>query len=173
MTNIAACLSTGNNEWRTPPPLYRFLCPWGGATVDAACTLENRLAERGITAQENALLVPWGTMEDDVWCNPPYGRLLLPFVRRAINQAPQVRSITLLIPARTDTKAFRELWDSPYCREIAFLQGRVSFLLPDGTTAAPAPFPSMVARLQNTSWDRRFRAPDVILIPKERWSACQ
>lgn len=47
----------------------------------------------------------------------------------------------MLIPARTDTKAFKMLYE--YGSEITFITGRLRF-----NDAGPAPFPSMLVKLE-------------------------
>jgi hypothetical protein len=96
----------------------------------------------------DALAVPWAPMWRRVWVNPPYSRgLQRRFIEKAAREARAGAMVVMLLPARTDTKAFHEhLWDGeahtcrPWVRELRFLRGRVRFV---GAPAA-APFPSMV-----------------------------
>jgi hypothetical protein len=43
-----------------------------------------------------------------VFCNPPYGREIGKWTRKAVEQAAQGKTIVLLIPSRTDTKWWHE-----------------------------------------------------------------
>ena len=77
------------------------------------------------------------------WCNPPYSRGLQ---ARFIEAAALRREVVMLLPARTDTKAFHayiydaETWQPRLGVEIRFLPGRLKF----GGSTNSAPFPSMI-----------------------------
>ena len=77
-----------------------------------------------------------------VFCNPPYGREVGKWVRKAYEEAKHGATVVLLIPARTDTTYFH---DYIYGRaEIRFVRGRLRFTDEEGKAYAAAPFPSMV-----------------------------
>ena len=77
-----------------------------------------------------------------VFCNPPYGRQIGQWVRKAYEEAQRGTTVVLLIPARTDTTYFH---DYIYGKaEIRFVRGRLRFTDEEGNAYAPAPFPSMV-----------------------------
>jgi site-specific DNA-methyltransferase (adenine-specific) len=71
----------------------------------------------------------------NVFCNPPFGRSedgtsVADWVKKCREQMtyPTINSIILLLPASTETTFWHEhIW--PTATAIAFLQGRVSFLL--------------------------------------------
>lgn len=76
-----------------------------------------------------------------MFCNPPYGRALGAWVRKAYEEAQAGTTVVLLIPARTDTAYFH---DYIYGKaEIRFLRGRLHFEDEDGNRFPPAPFPSI------------------------------
>jgi hypothetical protein len=70
-----------------------------------------------------------------VFCNPPYGNAMVPFLHQAENADVAV----FLIPARTDTRWFHGII-LPKADEIRFIKGRLKF----GDAKYNAPFPSMV-----------------------------
>ena len=77
-----------------------------------------------------------------VFCNPPYGREIGKWVRKAYEESRSGTTVVLLIPARTDTAYFH---DYIYGKaEIRFLRGRLHFTDEEGNAYAPAPFPSML-----------------------------
>lgn len=82
---------------------------------------------------------PWsGT----VWCNPPYGREIGKWVKKA---AEKTCTVVMLLPARTDTAWFH---DFIYGKaEIRFVRGRLKF----GGCRNSAPFPSMVVIFRRKS----------------------
>lgn len=74
-----------------------------------------------------------------VFCNPPYGRAIGLWVRKAYQESRKAdTTVVMLLPARTDTAWFH---DYIYHRaEIRFIRGRLKF----GDARQSAPFPSMV-----------------------------
>lgn len=79
-----------------------------------------------------------------VFCNPPYGRKVGEWVKKAYMEGQKDDTlVVMLIPARTDTKYFH---DYIYHKaEIRFIKGRLRF----GGSQNSAPFPSMLAIYDN------------------------
>lgn len=73
-----------------------------------------------------------------VFCNPPYGRELPKWIKKAHDEAEKGALVVMLIPARTDTRAFHDY--IYHQAEIRFLRGRIRFV----GSKWGAPFPSMV-----------------------------
>lgn len=73
-----------------------------------------------------------------VFCNPPYGRELPKWIKKAHDEAEKGALVVMLIPARTDTRAFHDY--IYHQAEIRFLRGRIRFV----GSKWNAPFPSMV-----------------------------
>lgn len=72
--------SSSSGEWTTPHDLFAELDAEFHFDVDAASTDENALCERHFTAADDGLAQEWsGT----VWCNPPYGRQIGKWMRKA------------------------------------------------------------------------------------------
>lgn len=89
-------------------------------------------AKKFYSPQQNGLNQKW---EGARWCNPPYGRKIGEWIKKA---AESEATVVMLLPARTDTK-----WFHDYCLKfgkIEFLKGRLKF----GDAKENAPFPSMV-----------------------------
>ena len=122
-------------EWTTPKTVFDELNKEFNFDLDVASTHENALCEKHFTQAENGLVQSWGGY--NVFCNPPYSNLG-EWIKKAYEERNQANCIVLLIPSRTDTKAFHEY--IYHKAEIRFLKGRLRF--GDGTK--PAPFPSMV-----------------------------
>jgi phage N-6-adenine-methyltransferase len=102
--------------------------------VDVCALPENAKVGRYFTPQENGLAQEWRGV---CWMNPPYGRGIGAWVRKAYESAQDGATVVCLLPARTDTA-----WFHDYCQrgEIRFLRGRLKF----GGSKNSAPFPSMV-----------------------------
>jgi hypothetical protein len=69
--------------------------------------------------------------------NPPYGREIKKWVKKAYESSLLGATVVCLVPSRTDTS-----WWHEYCvkGEIEFIRGRLKF----GGSKSPAPFPSAV-----------------------------
>ena len=80
-----------------------------------------------------------------VFCNPPYGRVIGEWVKKAYQESKQPNTlVVMLLPARTDTRWFH---DYIYGKaEIRFVKGRLKF----GGCDNPAPFPSMIVIFKKT-----------------------
>ena len=65
---------------------------------------------------------------DCVWLNPPYGRAMPKFLKKAQEEVEKgrVNRVVCLIACRTDTKVFHELIFEK-ASEIFFIKGRISF----------------------------------------------
>lgn len=130
--------STGNIIQETPQDFFDFLNGIFRFDLDVCALPENAKCERYYTPSDDGLKNPW---RGGVWCNPPYGKDIINWVRKASEEyvKPYCRFIVMLLPARTDTKWFQE-YVYPYAR-LWFVDGRLRF----GGAQTSAPFPSMVA----------------------------
>jgi len=69
--------------------------------------------------------------------NPPYGREIAAFMRKAYEESLNGATVVCLVPSRTDT----EWWHRYATRgQAIFLRGRLKF----GGASTSAPFPSAV-----------------------------
>lgn len=145
--------STGKDTWETPPELWAALNREFAFCWDVAANSQNYKGERGCyygpgsEYGDDALAIPWGPFISACWCNPPYSRGLQgKFIAKAASEREQGCTTVMLLPARTDTKAFhRYIWDCERHTprpgvEVRFLPGRLKFV----GAPASAPFPSMI-----------------------------
>lgn len=121
-------------EWATPQDFFDRLDDEFHFTLDACATPENAKCERYYTKEQDGLAQPW---QGVVWVNPPYGREIGKWVRKAYESSLQGAAVVCLLPARTDTA-----WWHDYCTkgEVRFIRGRLKF----GGSKNSAPFPSAV-----------------------------
>lgn len=149
-------LKPGNSqEWETPPELFEALNAEFGFQLDAAASDTNHLCPLYFTKEESALEYGWSHqlsfwgVTPVIWCNPPYGPLAQKFIEKAATERELGVTTVMLIPARTDTKAWHQfIWDNKGHHprtgvEVRFLPGRLKFRL-DGKPLGPATFPSAV-----------------------------
>ncbi len=132
---LAVHFSSQSNEWTTPRSVFDELDGEFHFTLDPCCTHENAKCKRHFTAAENGLAQNW--KGQTVFTNPPYGREIGLWMRKAYHSALAGATVVCLVPARTDT-----IWWHAYATkgEVRFLKGRLKF----GNATASAPFPSAV-----------------------------
>ena len=130
-----ALLSHASDEWSTPEYIYNQVvkkgmfdpCPLGGSV--------------------DGLKTDWGPSN---FVNPPYSQLRK-WIEKSITEHRKGKAVTLLIPARTDTKAFKLLYE--YGSNITFIYGRLRF-----SEGGPDPFPSMLVELNGRgATETRFK----------------
>lgn len=126
--------SSKSCEWETPIAFFKALDARYHFTLDVCATRENAKCEAYFTREDDGLSQKWHGI---CWMNPPYGREIAKWVRKAYETSLQGGTVVCLLPARTDTA-----WWHDYCMkgDILFIRGRLKF----GGSANPAPFPSAV-----------------------------
>lgn len=135
-----ALLSSEKMDWCTPKELFERLDDEFHFTLDAAASDTNAKCKRYYTEDTDGLAQSWAG--ETVFCNPPYGREIGKWVRKAYQEAQEDVTVVLLIPARTDTSYFHDcILDKA---ELRFLRGRLRFEDEQGAYKWSAPFPSMV-----------------------------
>ena len=78
-----------------------------------------------------------------VFCNPPYGRAIQDWVRKAYEESHKPGTIiAMLIPSRTDTQYWHDYILNGKADEVRFIKGRLKFTDEDGNAKESAPFPS-------------------------------
>lgn len=138
----ATLLSSKNMCWCTPQDFFDKLNEEFNFVLDAAATDKTAKCSLYYTPETDGLSQSWDC-GGAVFCNPPYGREIGKWVKKAYQESIVCcNPIVLLIPARTDTNYFH---DYIYGKaEIRFIRGRLRFTDESGNPSAPAPFPSMV-----------------------------
>jgi len=121
-------------EWETPQYLFDQLNIVYHFTLDPCATVQNAKCAHFFTKEHNGLLQMWDGV---AFMNPPYGREIGKWVRKAYEASLEGVTVVCLLPARTVTR-----WFHDYCLKgkITFLRGRLKF----GTARNSAPFPSML-----------------------------
>jgi site-specific DNA-methyltransferase (adenine-specific) len=72
------------------------------------------------------------------YCNPPYGRQIGAWIKKAYDESKKGKTVVMLLPCRTDTRWWHEYVMK--AKEIRFIKGRLKF----GGAKTNAPFPSCV-----------------------------
>ena len=152
-------------DWGTPRAFLEWLETDRSWTpnLDAAASIRNAKAPHFFTEDDDSLSKDWF---GDVWLNPPFGNELPKFMKKCAEQIKrkEVRSIMVLIPARTDTKWFHEIV-MPHAYLVYLIKGRFNHVRSNAVEGANAPFPSMLVLY------RKHRLPDAgittLEVPKE------
>lgn len=150
--------SSKSNEWETPSHVFDYYNRVYRFELDVAATDENHLCENYFTKETNALVSNFHTYKN-VWMNPPYGRDMSKFIKKAYDEYNKtdsnIQNMVWLIPARTDTKAWHEYVMKS--SEIHFIRGRLKFVNKtlDDISPNSAPFPSCIVVFQRLYKDQR------------------
>lgn len=76
--------SSETDMWATPQELFDELNNEFSFTLDACAVRENAKCHNYYTPEQDGLAQPW---TGRVWCNPPYGRSLGKWVKKASETA--------------------------------------------------------------------------------------
>lgn len=138
---IAVHFSSATDMWATPQDFFDALNAEFGFTLDVCATADNAKCARFYTQTDDGLSQPW---EGVCWMNPPYGRTIGRWMRKAYESSQQGATVVCLVPARTDTA-----WWHDYAvkGEVRFIRGRLKF----GGSKNSAPFPSAVVVFRPTT----------------------
>lgn len=134
--NTNVMFSSATDLWETPQEFFDKLDKEFGFDVDVCATAENAKCPIYFSPEADGLKMCWSGV---CWCNPPYGREIGKWVKKAHDAACEGHAtVVMLLPARTDTKWFHDYIYGT--AEIRFVKGRLKF----GGSKHGAPFPSMV-----------------------------
>lgn len=145
--NTSLMFSSASDEWETPQCIYDLLHAEFDFDVDLAATAENTKCQSFYDKASNSLEQDWVGTFHRGWINPPYSRnKCAHFIHKAARQRIRGFTTVMLLPSRTDTKAFHahiydvSNWKPREGVEIRFLPGRLKF----SNSKTAAPFPSMI-----------------------------
>lgn len=126
--------SSATDLWSTPQNFFDKLHGEFCFDLDVCSTHENAKVQKHFTKEDDGLSQQWSGV---CWMNPPYGREIGAWMRKAHESAMGGAVVVCLVPARTDTK-----WWHDYAiqHEVRFIRGRLKF----GDAKNSAPFPSAV-----------------------------
>lgn len=136
--------SSKSNEWATPQNLFDELNEEFNFTLDPCATDENAKCSKYFTIEGDGLSKDWSN--NVVFMNPPYGREIKKWIKKAYEESLNGATVVCLIPARTDTTYWHDfIFDK--ANDIRFLRGRLKF----GNSKNSAPFPSAIVVYQGVT----------------------
>ena len=136
-------LKSDRTDWETPRELFDRLDLFWHFDLDAAASDTNHLCADYYTKETDGLAHSWAGRR--VWCNPPYGKQIADWVRKAYEETRDGQTLVImLVPARTDTRWYHD-YIQGHAAEVKFIRGRLKYTL-GGVAQNSAPFPSMLVR---------------------------
>jgi len=138
---VSVHFSSATPEWSTPQDFFDSLNEeFGPFDVDVCASEWNAKCPRYFTQETNGLSQDW---TGKVWMNPPYGRTIGQWMKKAYESSLSGARVVCLVPARTDTA-----WWHDFATKgtIRFIRGRLKF----GGHENSAPFPSAVVIFDST-----------------------
>lgn len=126
--------TSNTDQWATPQDFFDKLDKEFEFDIDVCADLHNHKCRNYFSKEQDGLKQDWKGV---CWMNPPYGRVIGDWVKKAYESSLNGATVVCLLPARTDTK-----WWHEYCMkgEIRLVKGRLKF----GDSKNSAPFPSAV-----------------------------
>jgi len=126
--------SSKTDLWATPQAFFDKYNEIYQFSLDVCANDDNAKCSTYFTKEQDGLSKEWNGI---CWMNPPYGREIKHWVKKAYESSLNGATVVCLLPARTDTA-----WWHDYCvkGKIEFIRGRLKF----GNSKNPAPFPSAI-----------------------------
>lgn len=132
MTINKGLFTSKTDMWATPIDFFERVNKEFDFDLDVCASEDNHKCDKYFTESDNGLEQEWNGV---CWMNPPYGKDIKHWIKKAYEESLKGTTVVCLIPSRTDTKYWHE-----YCMkgEIRFVKGRLKF----GNGEGSAPFPS-------------------------------
>ena len=127
--------SSATDLWATPQDFFdQQNVLHGPFDIDVCADVTNAKCAKFFDKAVDGLSQQW---TGKCWMNPPYGRDIGKWMKKAKESAVAGAMVVCLVPARTDTKWWH---DYAMSGDIVFIRGRLKF----GGSKNSAPFPSAV-----------------------------
>lgn len=133
---LSVHFSSATDDWPTSEEYFARLSKLFNFTLDPCASADNAKCEVFFDIAKDGLSQSWQT-DGAVFMNPPYGRNIARWVKKAYEESLKGTPVVCLLPARTDTA-----WWQDYCTKgiVRFVRGRLRF----GEAKNSAPFPSAI-----------------------------
>lgn len=133
----AGMFSSNTDLWATPQSFFDELDKEFHFDVDVCADETNHKCQKYFTKEMDGLSQDWKGI---CWMNPPYGREIGKWVKKAYESMKHGATVVCLLPSRTDTKWFHDYCLKMKQETLRFIKGKLHFN--DSKNAAP--FPSVV-----------------------------
>jgi site-specific DNA-methyltransferase (adenine-specific) len=113
-------------EYSTPWEIFHPLQAEFTICFDICANKENSKCTNYYTKEDDCLTKDWNQLGGNIWMNPPWGREMQKFVRKAREESYKGKTIVCLLPVRSNTKWWHEtIIDTK--AEVRFLRGEIKF----------------------------------------------
>ena len=126
--------SSKTDLWYTSEDFFKKYDDKYKFEIDVCATDDNAKCDNYFTEEIDGLSQEWTGI---CWMNPPYGRTIGKWMKKAYESSLSGSTVVCLVPARTDTNWWH---DFAMKGDIEFIKGRLKF----GGSKNSAPFPSAV-----------------------------
>lgn len=109
-------------EWPTPQDMFDRLNARFHFTLDVCATPENAKCPVFFTKEVDGLAQKWSGI---CWMNPPYGRAMIAWLKKAVEEKANGVTTVALIPARTNTGWWHDIVQPN--ADVEFVRGRPKF----------------------------------------------
>lgn len=142
MARLEKQFESATTEWPTPDNLWLPLHEEFGFTLDVCATSENAKCEHYFTKEHDGLSRAWSGV---CWMNPPYGRIMVQWLKKAVEETRNGVTTIALIPCRSNTG----WWHDVVMKhgEVRFVRGRPKF--GDAKEGLPWPLAIVIFRGHN------------------------
>lgn len=141
MTLNPALFSSRSDDWETPQDFFNRLDAVFGFQLDASASAYNAKCATYFDRNQDGLAQDWHPY-GRVWLNPPYGRGIGTWMRKAYEESLKGCIVVCLVASRTDTQWWHD-WVNGKA-DVTFVRRRLKFrnprVCPDG--AGNTVFPS-------------------------------
>jgi site-specific DNA-methyltransferase (adenine-specific) len=127
-------------EWETPPEIFNPLNDEFHFTLDVCASKSNKKCDRYFSKTEDGLFQSWSG--EVCWMNPPFGRPVQLWIRKALEESLGGATVVCLIPAKTNTNWWHELVIGR--AEVRFVRGRIKFIRYGKQTTQALPWPMAI-----------------------------
>ena len=110
-------------EYETPDEIFSPLNNIHNFTLDVAANKNNAKCARFFSQEDDGLNKSWSG--EVCWMNPPYGRVMQKWIRKAHAEWKRGCTVVALIPARTNTSWWHECIQD--IAKVKFIRGQVAF----------------------------------------------
>lgn len=143
--NTDVMFSSKTDIWETPQWLFDKYDSRYHFTLDVCADANNAKCSAFFDEEADGLKQTWA---GNCWMNPPYGREIGKWVKKAYEESKLGATVVCLLPSRTDTA----WWHDYVMRgQITFLRGRLKF----GGCKNNAPFPSAIVIFEKSHKERQ------------------
>lgn len=108
-------------DYATPLDIFDPLNKEFGFTLDVAASIDNAKCKKFFSKENNGLAQKW---EGVCWMNPPFGKEMKQWVKKAFEEWKTGVTVVCLLPARTNTAWWHD-WVMK--GEVRFIRGEVKF----------------------------------------------